>query len=223
MLMLTFLALVGNTTPSGRASVVFYWCSDAKTIASGGLRIGLKGPLAEYDFIIVGAGSAGSVLASRLSEDHKTTVLVIEAGRGESLFTGVPILAPFFQQTHYTWPYLMERQPGVCLGMENQRCFWPRGRAVGGSSVINYMIYTRGLPKDWDQIAADGNYGWSYNEVLPYYTRSERATLRSLKDSRWHGRAGELFVEDVPFRYSTIPHTSLFADFENSRSSPNTK
>ncbi|XP_013167529.1 PREDICTED: glucose dehydrogenase [FAD, quinone]-like [Papilio xuthus] len=161
---------------------------------------GFNGPLAEYDFIVVGAGSAGSVLASRLSARKKATVLLLEAGVGESILTGVPVLAPLFQQTDYVWPYLMERQPGVCMGMENERCFWPRGKAVGGTSVVNYMIYARGLPEDWDRIAAAGNYGWSYREVLPYYMKSESATLKGQSKSPWHGRDGELTVEDVPFR-----------------------
>ncbi|XP_075983425.1 glucose dehydrogenase [FAD, quinone]-like [Anticarsia gemmatalis] len=161
---------------------------------------GFKGPLAEYDFIIVGAGSAGSVLAARLSEGRKASVLLLEAGVGESLVTDVPILAPLLQQTDYVWPYTMEHQPGVCTGMVDGRCFWPRGKAVGGSSVVNYMIYTRGLQQDWDGIAAAGNYGWSYNDVIPYYMKSERATLKGLKNSPWHGRDGELNVEDVPFR-----------------------
>ncbi|XP_047999282.1 glucose dehydrogenase [FAD, quinone]-like [Leguminivora glycinivorella] len=161
---------------------------------------GFKGPLAEYDFIIVGAGSAGSVLAARLSEGRRASVLLLEAGRGESVLTDTPILAPLFQQTDYVWPYLMEHQPGVCMGFVGGRCFWPRGKAVGGTSVVNYMIYTRGLKADWDRIAADGNYGWSYDDVLPYFMKSERANLKGLQDSPWHGRNGELSVEDIPFR-----------------------
>nr|XP_026488901.1 glucose dehydrogenase [FAD, quinone]-like isoform X2 [Vanessa tameamea] len=125
------------------------------------LPLEFKGPLKEYDFIIVGAGSAGSVLASRLSERRKASVLLLEAGQGEAFLTGVPILTPLLQQTTYMWPYLMEHQPGVCMGMVNERCFWPRGKAVGGTSVVNLMIYTRGNKMDWDRIAAKGNYGWS--------------------------------------------------------------
>lgn len=75
-----------------------------------------KGPLTEYDFIVVGAGSAGSVLASRLSEGRKASVLLLEAGLGESILTQVPALAPLFQTTSSVWPYLMEQQPNVCLG-----------------------------------------------------------------------------------------------------------
>ena len=75
------------------------------------------GPLKEYDFIVVGAGSAGSVLASRLSKGGKASVLLIEAGTGEPILSGVPILAPVLLSTNYVWPYLMERQPGVCMGV----------------------------------------------------------------------------------------------------------
>ncbi|KAJ0173018.1 hypothetical protein K1T71_011194 [Dendrolimus kikuchii] len=140
-----------------------------------------KGPLVEYDFIVIGAGSAGSVLASRLSEGRKASVLVLEAGKAESLITDVPILAPLLQQTDYVWPYLMEYQPNVCTGMTEGRCFWPRGRAIGGTSVVNYMIYTRGMKVDWDRIAADGNYGcWklAYEGVVPYPVKGFRDVKR---------------------------------------------
>ncbi|XP_060806796.1 glucose dehydrogenase [FAD, quinone]-like [Amyelois transitella] len=165
---------------------------------------GLKSPFSEYDYVIVGAGSAGCVLAARLTENPDITVLVLEVGKPENLLTDVPSIAPYFQRTEYSWPYFMEPQPGVCLGMENNRCFWPRGRAVGGTSVINYMIYTRGRPQEWDRIAADGNYGWSYKEVLHYYMKSERASLEGFEDSPYHGNSGELNVEFVPERTPLI-------------------
>ncbi|RVE50270.1 hypothetical protein evm_005105 [Chilo suppressalis] len=165
---------------------------------------GLTAPFSEYDYVIVGAGSAGSVLASRLSEEPSVTVLLLEAGKPEMLITDVPAIAPFFQRTEYSWPYFMEPQPGVCLGMRNQRCYWPRGRAVGGTSVINYMIYTRGRPEEWDRIAAAGNYGWSYREVLEYYKKSERADLPGLENSPYRGLKGEMNVEFVPFRTPLI-------------------
>lgn len=77
---------------------------------------GQKQPLQEYDFVIIGAGSAGSAVAARLSEDRNTTVLLIEAGKTEMLLTDMPALAPYFQATDYTWQYYMDPQPGVCTG-----------------------------------------------------------------------------------------------------------
>lgn len=159
----------------------------------------------EYDYVIVGAGSSGSVLASRLTEDKpRATVLVIEAGKPEMLLSDIPALAHYLQQTDYVWPYTMEHQPGVCMGSEEQRCYVPRGKAVGGSSVINHLIYARGRPQDWDRIAADGNYGWSYDELLPYYLMSERAELKKYKKSSYHGRDGEMTVENVPFKTGLV-------------------
>ncbi|XP_026740780.1 glucose dehydrogenase [FAD, quinone]-like [Trichoplusia ni] len=165
---------------------------------------GLQAPYDEYDYIIVGAGSAGSVLASRLSENKNITVLLLEAGKPEMLFTDMPAMAPYFQSTDYSWQYYMEYQPNVCTGMLNGRCFWPRGKAVGGTSVINYMIYTRGRPVDWDRIAADGNYGWNYDEVLKYYMKSEKAKLGGLENSPFRSRDGEVNVEHVAVRTKLV-------------------
>ncbi|XP_039751335.1 glucose dehydrogenase [FAD, quinone]-like [Pararge aegeria] len=166
---------------------------------------GINQPFEEYDYVIVGAGSSGSVLASRLTEDKpRATVLLLEAGRPEMLISDIPFLTQYLQQTDYVWPYAMEHQPGVCLGSEEQRCYMPRGKAVGGSSVTNSMVYTRGRPQDWDRIAADGNYGWSYNEVLPFFIKSERADLKKYKNMPYHGRDGELVVENVPFKTGLV-------------------
>lgn len=84
--------------------------------------------------------------------------------------------------------------------MDDQRCGIPRGKALGGTSVINYMIYNRGNPRDFDGWAAAGNDGWSYQDVLPYFKRSERANLRGKENSTFHNRHGALSVEDVPYR-----------------------
>ncbi|XP_068623663.1 glucose dehydrogenase [FAD, quinone]-like [Battus philenor] len=165
---------------------------------------GLQTPLPEYDFVIVGAGSAGSALASRLTENRNITVLLIESGKPEMILTDIPGIAPFFQSTDYVWHYYMEPQQGVCLGMWNKRCFWPRGKAVGGTSVINYMIYTRGRPEEWDRIAAAGNYGWSYADVLKYYTKLEKASLKGYEKAPHRGRDGVLPVEFVPIKTRLI-------------------
>ncbi|CAG9104685.1 unnamed protein product [Plutella xylostella] len=97
--------------PDDRGKDIFTLFSDEYDIPEP-----FKGPLVEYDFIIVGAGSAGSVLASRLSKTRQASVLLLEAGVGETPFTDAPVMAPLFQQTDYVWPYLMEPQPGVCMG-----------------------------------------------------------------------------------------------------------
>ncbi|XP_017779995.1 PREDICTED: glucose dehydrogenase [FAD, quinone]-like [Nicrophorus vespilloides] len=150
----------------------------------------------EYDFIIVGSGSAGSVIANRLSEVSDWKVLLLEVGKGENLFTSVPALAPVFQLTHYNWNYLMEYQENFARGMEGRRLAWPRGRALGGTSVINYMIYTRGNPRDFDTWAIAGNPGWSYYEVLPYYLKSERCRLQQFQEG-FHNDQGLLGVENI--------------------------
>jgi choline dehydrogenase-like flavoprotein len=127
-----------------------------------------------YDFVIVGAGSGGSALANRLSENSEWRVLLMEAGGNEGVLNQIPVLVSFFQLTDYNWGYKVEPQTRACLGMKNRQCPWPRGKCLGGTSTLNYMIHTRGNRLDYDIWAALGNEGWSYEDVLPYFKRSER-------------------------------------------------
>lgn len=155
----------------------------------------------EYDFIVVGAGSAGSVVANRLSEEPTWKVLLLEAG-GDPLITDeIPALFGSTMKTHVDWQYLTEPEPTNCLGMVDKRCPWPRGKVLGGSSAINAMLYVRGNPKDYDMWEGMGNTGWSYERLLPYFTKSE--DFRAGNASRYHGKGGLLqvdqFKSDIDF------------------------
>lgn len=124
-----------------------------------------------YDYIIVGAGSTGCVLANRLTESGKYTVCLLEAGpRDSSPFIRMPfgIIATLRSST-LNWKFSTAPQ----IHCNNRKLFWPRGKTLGGSSSINAMCYTRGAAHDYDHWAELGNSGWSYHEVLPYFKKLE--------------------------------------------------
>jgi hypothetical protein len=124
-----------------------------------------------YDYVVVGAGSAGCVLASRLSEDPSTRVLLLEAGLpNANVRFGIPAAFPQLFKTTYDWDYSTEPEPE--LG--HRRLYWPRGKTLGGSSAINAQLYTRGHPADFDHWASLGNPGWRYEDVLPWFRAAER-------------------------------------------------
>ncbi|XP_015377490.1 PREDICTED: glucose dehydrogenase [FAD, quinone]-like [Diuraphis noxia] len=152
-----------------------------------------------YDFIVVGAGSAGAVVASRLSEIKNWKVLLIEAGGNAIHFMDVPITAQLLQASEYNWKYKTVPMNTSCLSFEDQRCKFPRGKVMGGSSMLNYMIYTRGNRKDYDNWAEMGNTGWSNEEVMKYFIKLENANL-SNSDVNYHGHNGLMSVIDVPYK-----------------------
>jgi len=159
----------------------------------------------EYDYIVVGAGSAGCVMANRLSENSSNRVLLLEAGGPDyNPFIHMPAgLAQLANNTKINWTYKTEPQEGL-----NQRqLFWPRGKVLGGSSSINAMIYTRGQHEDYDHWAALGNSGWSFESVLPYFLKAENQQRGA---SDFHATGGPLPVQNLKY-VNPLSHTFLQA------------
>ncbi|XP_072381732.1 glucose dehydrogenase [FAD, quinone]-like [Diabrotica undecimpunctata] len=156
----------------------------------------------EYDFIVIGGGSAGAVVASRLSEISNWTVLLIEAGGDENEVSDIPTLSGYMQMSQMDWMY-QTSPPGdspYCLAMLGDRCNWPRGKVLGGSSVLNAMVYVRGNRQDYDYWEAQGNPGWSYDNVLPYFLKSEDNRNPYLSKTPYHQTGGYLTVQESPWR-----------------------
>ncbi|KAM3966685.1 glucose dehydrogenase [FAD, quinone] [Aphomia sociella] len=153
----------------------------------------------EFDFIVIGAGSAGCVLANRLTEIAEWKVLLLEAGGNENFFSDIPIFAPFLSITPMNWGYTSEPLKNACKDLRDKVCFLPRGKVLGGSSVLNFLIYQRGHPEDFNDWARMGNRGWSYSEVLPYFMKSENIRIDELMNSTYHGNGGYLDIEHAPY------------------------
>ncbi|KAL3271315.1 hypothetical protein HHI36_021804 [Cryptolaemus montrouzieri] len=145
-----------------------------------------------FDFIVVGAGSAGSVVGNRLVEVGKWSVLVLEAGGIPSLTAQIPLLFFNIELTDQTWDYYTERSRNSCLGLRSGACHWPRGKLLGGCSSINAMLYIRGNKKNYDSWAENGNEGWDYENLLKYFKRSERLMATNLQHLDSYGKKGLL-------------------------------
>jgi choline dehydrogenase len=150
-----------------------------------------------FDYIIVGAGSAGCVIANRLSADPRVRVLVLEAGpEATDPWIKIPAgMARLFAPGERNWGYFTEAEPNLA----GRRMYWPRGRGLGGSSAINGMLYVRGHPLDFEHWRQLGNPGWGWDDVLPLFKRSERNTRG---ESATRGGEGELWVSDPVMRHS---------------------
>ena len=146
----------------------------------------------EYDVVIVGAGSAGCVLANRLSEDRTRRILLVEAGGPDrNLWVRVPLgVGKLLTDERYVWKADTEPQPH----MQGNRLYWPSGRMLGGSSSVNGMVYARGHPAKYDAWRDSGSPGWGYEDVLPYFRKLEDCRFG---DPRHRGRGGPIGVTEV--------------------------
>jgi choline dehydrogenase len=159
-----------------------------------------------YDFVIVGAGTAGCVVASRLAENGRYSVLLLEAGGSDRrVWIRLPIgYGRTFFDSRINWMYDTEAIPA--LG--GRSSYWPRGKVIGGSGSINAMVHVRGQPRDFDDWRALGNVGWSWEDVLPHFVRSEDHDLGA---SPWHGTGGPQHVSDITAKAHPLCRTFIAA------------
>ena len=159
----------------------------------------LPGTSATYDYVIVGAGSAGCVLANRLSANGKHSVLLLEAGpRDTNIWIHIPIgYGKTMIDPNVNWRLYTEPEPHL----NNRKLYWPRGRTLGGSSSINGLVFIRGQAEDYDAWARLGNRGWAYKDVLPYFLKSENNQRGA---NEFHGGSGPLRVSDIGIKHPLV-------------------
>lgn len=165
--------------------------------------------LPEYDYIIVGGGSAGAVIAARLSENPLVNVLLLEAGAQQSESSYIPLLVQYAQGTDEDWQLSSKPLVNLARELKNNSVKYAQGKSLGGSSNINYMMYTRGNKRDYDAWEAAGNDGWGWDDVLPYFLKSEGNRNATLVATGLHNDSGPLPIEDLTYK---TPMAQLYLD-----------
>lgn len=165
-----------------------------------------------YDFVVVGAGSAGSVVANRLSQDGNYTVLLLEAGDEPTSMMYIPFFAPFLANESNSWQYYTTEQKNACLGFDGQKAPMTQGKVLGGTSGINSMSFVRGNKKDFDNWEKDFHAeGWNYSAVLKYFKQIEKFNIPDANETySYHGFDGETPV-NYPKYYSNLSDVFLNA------------
>ncbi|XP_071036468.1 L-sorbose 1-dehydrogenase-like [Parasteatoda tepidariorum] len=151
----------------------------------------------KYDYIVVGAGAAGSVIAARLSEDRCVSVLLLEAGPKAIPLTEGPALQFLSQNSRHDWGYKTVPQKRGALYLLNRQMVTPRGKGLGGSTLLNYMLYVRGNRRDYDGWAKQGATGWSWKDVYPYFLKSEGNTDPKIVAEGYHNTSGPLTIQSA--------------------------
>jgi len=166
----------------------------------------------KFHFIIVGAGSAGSIIAARLSEVTDWNILLLEAGGDPPESSEIPLKWSLALNTEYDWKFLTEKEDNLFKSLDGERCHVPRGCMLGGSSSMNVMLQIRGTKFDFDEWEKIGCTGWGFDSVLPYFIKSENFTDSARYDAKIHGNSGPLTVSPFQSPDPAIQTISQAAD-----------
>jgi len=166
----------------------------------------------KFDFIVVGAGSAGAIIAARLSEVADWNILLLEAGGDPPESSEIPLMWSLALNTEYDWKFLTEQEDHLFKGLDGEKCHVPRGCMLGGSSSMNVMLQIRGTKFDFDEWEKMGCTGWGFDSVLPYFIKSENFTDTTRYDPKIHGNSGPLTVSPFESPDPAIQTISQAAD-----------